>query len=87
MTLNIKTDRDMKKYKPIRIFSIKFGYGYWWGKYCYFIGKKATAFAIMPIWFHLGYCTYVSNNNAIENGMCSSWDEERQRENAAPHHN
>lgn len=50
----------MKKYRPIRIFSIRFGYGWWWGKYFFFIGKHSTAFAIMPMSFHHRQCEYMN---------------------------
>lgn len=69
----------MRKYLPIRIFSIKFGYGWWLGKYFFFVGKHATAFAIMPMYTHLRYCTY-KNGKGIEDGMCYSWSVERQME-------
>lgn len=69
----------MKKYLPIRIFSIKFGYGWWWGKYFFFIGKHSTAFAIMPMCSHLHQCEYMSGK-AIEDGDTLSWSPERQRE-------
>ena len=69
----------MKKYFPIRIFSIRFGYGWWWGTYFFFFGKHATAFAIMPMSAHHGSCTY-ENGKAIEDGMTHSWHPERQAE-------
>ena len=69
----------MKKYLPIRIFSIQYGYGWWFGKYFFFFGKKSTTFGIVPMYFHHHKCTY-ENGSAIERGMCNSWSEERQRE-------
>ena len=39
----------MKKYMPIRIHHLYYGYGYWWGSYFFFIDKHSTAFAIVPI--------------------------------------
>lgn len=69
----------MKKYFPIRIFSIRFGYGWWWGTYFFFFGKHATAFAIMPMSAHHGSCTY-ENGKAIEDGDTLSWSPERQAE-------
>ena len=69
----------MKKYFPIKIFSITFGYGWWWGKYFFFIGKHSTAFAIMPMCNHLHQCEYM-NGKAIEYGDTLSWSPERQRE-------
>ena len=62
----------MKKYLPIRIFSVKFGYGWWWGSYFFFIGKKSTAFAIVPMCSHYLYSTY-KNGKSIEDGGTCSW--------------
>lgn len=69
----------MKKYLPIRIFSIKYAYGWWWGKYFFFFGKHSTAFAIIPMCNHLHQCEYM-NGKAIEDGDTLSWSPERQRE-------
>ena len=69
----------MKRYLPIRIFSIRFGYGWWWGTHFFFFGKHSTAFAILPMSSHLRSCTY-KNGAAIEDGKINSWDPERQRE-------
>lgn len=69
----------MKKYFPIKIFSIYFAYGWWWGKYFFFFGKHSTAFGIIPMYFHLHYCTYM-NGKAIEHGDTLSWSPSRQRE-------
>ena len=68
----------MKKYFPIRIFSIRLGYGWWWGKYFFFFKKKA--FAIMPCWLHLHDCTYY-HGKGIEDGDTCSWSKSRQHEN------
>jgi hypothetical protein len=67
----------MKKYLPIKIFSIRLGYGWWWGTHFFFFKKKA--FTIIPCWLHLGDCTY-ENGKAIENGDTCSWSVRRQRE-------
>lgn len=67
----------MKKYFPIRIFSIRFGYGWWWGSYFFFFGKKSTAVAIMPMSSHYKSCTY-ENGKVIEDGAIASWSDERQ---------
>lgn len=69
----------MRKYLPIRIFSIRFGYGWWLGKYFFFIGKHATEFAIMPMSSHFHQCTY-ENGKGIEDGDIMSWSKERQQE-------
>ena len=69
----------MKKYLPIKIFSIKYAYGWWWGSYFLFFGKHSTAFAILPMCNHLHQCEYM-NGKAIENGAIHSWHPDRQRE-------
>ena len=69
----------MRKYLPIKIFSIKFAYGWWWGSYFFFFGKHATALAVMPMSFHHHQCEYM-NGKAIEDGTIHSWSDERQRE-------
>lgn len=69
----------MKKFFPIRIFSIKFGYGWWWGSYFFFFGKHSTAFAIMPMSFHMNYCTF-ENGLAINDGDIDSWSPQVQRD-------
>ena len=67
----------MKKYLPIKIFSINFAYGWWWGGYFFFF----TPFAIIPMWLHHQDCTY-ENGKDIYNGDTVSWSQERQREKA-----
>lgn len=75
----MKTKVIMKKYLPIKIFSIKYAYGWWWGNYFFFFGKHSTAFAIFPMCDHHSRCTY-ENGKAIDYGDTYSWSEERQRE-------
>lgn len=67
----------LRKYLPIRIFSIRLGYGWWWGSHFYFFKKKA--FTIIPCWLHLHDCTY-EHGKGIENGDTMSWSISRQRE-------
>lgn len=71
--------KNIYKFLPIRIFSIKFGYGWWWGSYFFFFGKKSTAFAIMPMYTHSHLCTY-ENGKGIGYGDTYSWDDDRQAE-------
>ena len=54
----------MKKYLPIKIFSINFAYGWWWGGYFFFF----TPFAIIPMWLHRQDCTY-ENGKAIDEAI------------------
>lgn len=69
----------MKKYLPIKIFSIRFGYGWWWGSYFFFFGKHSTAFAILPMSSHYNKCEYL-NGEVINEGDILSWSPSRQRE-------
>ena len=70
----------MKKYKPIRIHHLYYGYGYWWGSYFFFIDKRSTAFAIMPMSNECRYAIYANNGNIIGSGDTLSWSESRQKE-------
>lgn len=69
----------VKKYFPIRIFSIHYAYGWWFGTYFFFFGKHSRAFAIIPSYRHHACCTY-KNGKAIDDGDTVSWSDERQRE-------
>ena len=71
--------KKLRKYLPIRIFSIKFAYGWWFGKYFFFFGKHSTCFGILPMYFHHSSCTY-ANGTGIEDGECFSWSDSRQKE-------
>lgn len=70
----------MKKYKPIRIHHIFYGYGYWWGNYFFFIGKHSTCFAIVPMYRECLGATYAKNGHIIGHGDALSWSESRQWE-------
>ena len=70
----------MKKYKPITIHHLYYGYGYWWGSYFFFIGKHSTAFAIVPMCREHQYAIYANNGNIIDNGDTLSWSKSRQKE-------
>lgn len=70
----------MKKYKPIRIHHLYYGYGYWWGSYFFFIGKHSTTFDIMPMYRECHRATYANNGYIIGNGDIFSWSESRQKE-------
>ncbi len=70
----------MKKYIPIKVFHIQFGYGYWFGSKMYFFGKGSTCFAIVPISFICKDTIYASNGNIVGHGDIDSWSITRQRE-------
>lgn len=74
-----------RKFKPIKVFSIQFAYGYWWGKRVYFIGKHCTAFAIIPLSYMVtAGIEYASNNHIVGHGDIDSWSLNRKREEAEP---
>lgn len=72
----------MKRYKPIKIFHIKYGYGWWFGNYFFFIGKGSTMFGIMPMFMEFHCSEYVGKHEhfAILDGDTCSWSESRQKE-------
>ena len=70
----------MKKYKPIRIHHIFYGYGYWWGSSFFFIGKYSACFAIVPMWLEHRRAIYASNGESIGSGDTLSWSKSRQKE-------
>lgn len=69
----------ISKFKPIRIFSIEYGYGWWWKNYFYF---GSTAFAIVPMYRYCLGVEYVFDKGGriIGHGDTCSWSESRQRE-------
>lgn len=77
--MNLQNMNNFRKYIPIRIFSIRFGYGWWWGSYFFFLGKHSTTFAIMPMSFHYNSCTF-KNGLAIKDGDIDSWSPQVQRD-------
>lgn len=72
----------ISKFKPIRIFSIRYGYGWWWKDYFYFVGKGSVAFAIVPMCMYAMDVEYVFDKGGviIGNGDTCSWSESRQKE-------
>lgn len=42
----------IRRYKPIKVFSIHFGSGWWCGKHLWFF---KTSFAVIPMSFHVKY--------------------------------
>ena len=69
---------EFKKYLPIRIHHINFGYGYWFGANFYFWCKGPV---IVPMWHELHKVVYAYSGNKIEDGMVNSWDDERAYQN------
>ena len=71
----------MRKYKPIKIFHIHYGIGYWWGSYIFFfISKYTSHFAIIPMYVEYDKIIYVHNWQRVKSGDTLSWSESRQRE-------
>ncbi|MBQ8709386.1 MAG: hypothetical protein IJ550_02225 [Bacteroidaceae bacterium] len=73
--------KKLKRYKPIKVFSIYFGYGWWLGKRVYFVGKHSTAFAILPLAYICKDIEYASNGRIVGSGDTASWSKARQNEN------
>ena len=74
----------IKRYLPIKVFSTYFGFGYWWGDKVYFIQKKSTCFAIVPISYICASLTYESNFRIVGHGDAKSWSKDRQWERRNP---
>lgn len=72
--------KGLKRYKPIKVFSTYFGYGWWFGKSVYFVGKKSTAFAILPLAYICKSIVYASNGRLVGHGDIASWSKARQNE-------
>lgn len=70
----------MKKFLPIKIHHIFYGYGYWWWDYFLFIGKHSTCFAVVPMCRECTNAIYGLNGKIIGHGDTLSWSESRQRE-------
>lgn len=72
----------ISKYKPIRIFSIRYGYGWWWKEHFFFVGKGSVCFAIIPMWSMCKDVEYVFDKGGIiiGDGDTLSWSESRQKE-------
>ena len=65
----------MKRFKPIKVFHINFGYGWWWGSTVFF-----TNCVIVPFWFVCENLEYASTGKSIGQGDCHSWSKERQEQ-------
>ena len=60
---------EIKKYLPIRIHSIDYGIGYWWGKRMFF-----SELVIVPVCKHY-HRTQTLEGKAIEPRYVRSWDD------------
>ena len=68
----------MKKYLPIRIHHIYFGYGWWWGKKFYFFSRR-NGLEMMVMAKECCDAIYAKSGKLIGHGAILSWDETRQR--------
>lgn len=68
---------NIKKYLPIRIHHIIYGYGYWFGARFYFWHKGPI---IVPMWNEHNNAVYSYSLERIERGCVDSWGDERSRE-------
>ena len=69
----------MKRFLPIRIHHIYFGYGWWWGKKFYFFSRKYGLEMMFMAW-GCKDAIYVQNCKRIGDGPVYSWNKIRQRE-------
>ena len=71
----------MKKYLPIKVHHIYFGYGWWWGSKVYFRDKiYGGGIFIVPLAKECKKMVYANNGKLIGDGMVMSWEQSRQRE-------
>lgn len=63
----------MKRFKPIKVFHLNFGYGWWFGSKVFF-----PVFTIVPFWFVRENLEFVSTGKSISTGNNYSWSKERQ---------
>lgn len=62
--------RKLRRYLPIRIHSVYYGAGWWWGNYFVFW----TTFAVLPMCWHYKLCVFARTSRAIQEGGDSrSW--------------
>ena len=69
---------NLKRYLPIKIFHIFYGYGWWWGKKFIFF---RSGLYIVSCSIECINASYASNGHEINNGDKWSWSEIRQMEN------
>lgn len=61
--------KKIKRFKPIRIHSVDFGYGRWFGRYFFFLHP----FVIIPMYAHYFRCSY-EDGKEISSGCTSSFE-------------
>lgn len=62
----------IKRFLPIKIFHIYYGYGWWWGEMFFFFQKKLVPFIVVPMCMEFRRTTFVEGREII-NGI-KSWD-------------
>lgn len=65
--------KKLKKYLPIKVHSIHYGYGWWFGDKVIFFEKHWIPFNIMHICFELKHLGF-ANGKSIDEGLTHSWD-------------
>lgn len=63
----------MKRFLPIKIFSIDYGYGWWWGKRFFFPGIY-----IVPSFRHYSRCESGRTHKALLLDWSESWNKTNQ---------
>ncbi len=67
--------RNIKRFKPIRIFSTCGGFGYWWGAFGFFWHGPFFPTIIPRIWFNRCGVTY-ADGDMIGERKYYSWEKE-----------
>ena len=66
--------KKLKRFFPIKVHNIKYGYGWWFGDKLFFFEKHWIPFNIMPVSCEINNLVFDSNLKSIEHGYSNSWD-------------
>ena len=66
--------KKLKRFLPIKVHSIKFGYGWWFGDKLFFFEKHWMPVNIMPICVEINNLIFDANLKTIGHGDTNSWD-------------
>ena len=66
--------KKLKKYLPVKVFHIYYGYGWWYADKLFFFEKKTIPIIIVPVCMEFKKTTYVNGKNI--GGGTHSWEAE-----------
>lgn len=66
--------KKLKRFLPIKVHSIKFGYGWWFSDKLFFFEKHWMPVNIVPICFDIKHLVFDSNLKTIGHGNAKSWN-------------